>query len=125
MIITTHDHYFFISFLAPEGPPLNVTITPERSLSLNVAWEPPEEDKRNGEIVNYTVCISREENEPCFKKYTTTEKMLVIRNLDASTKYYVRALASTKVGPGVYSESKRIMTNKGKCSLLLQVKQTL
>ena len=48
--------------------------------------------------------------------------MLVIRNLDASTKYYVRALASTKVGPGVYSESKGIMTNKGKCSLLLQVK---
>ena len=95
-------------------------IKAERSVSLNVMWEPPEEDQRNGEIVSYTVCISHEENKPCFKKYIATEKMLLIRNLNASTKYYVRVLASTKVGPGVYSESKREMTNRGKFSSLLQ-----
>ena len=39
--------------------------------------------------------------------------MLLIRNLNASTKYYVRVLASTKVIPKVYSENKAQMTNGG------------
>ena len=65
-------------------------------------------------IVNYTVCISHEESKPCFKEYTTMEKMLVISNLNVSTKYYVRVLASTKVGRGNYSESERKFTNGSK-----------
>ena len=80
-----------------------------------MTWEPPEEDKRNGKIVNYTVCVSHEENKPCFEKYTTKEKLIVIGNLNATTKYYVRVLASTKVGPGIYSESKWKLTNRGMC----------
>ena len=40
--------------------------------------------------------------------------MMVIRNLNASTKYYVRVLASTKVGPGNYSESVGKFTNGSK-----------
>ena len=102
------------SFLAPEGPPLNVTITAESSSSLSVTWEPPEEDKRNGEIVNYTVCIFQEESKPCFQENTTTKMEKVIGNLNAATKYYVRVLASTKVGRGKYSESKTKITNGGK-----------
>ena len=65
-------------------------------------------------IVNYTVCISHEESKPCFKEYTTKEKMLVISNLNVSTKYYVRVLASTKVGRGNYSESEGKFTNGSK-----------
>ncbi len=65
-------------------------------------------------IVNYTVCISDEESKPCFREYTTKEKMLVISNLNVSTKYYVRVLASTKVGRGNYSESERKFTNGSK-----------
>ena len=91
-----------ILFLAPEGPPQNVKVTAESPSALSVTWEPPEEDKRNGEIVNYTVCISHEENKPCFEKYTIKEKVIVIGNLNAATKYYVRVFASTKVGPGNY-----------------------
>ena len=37
--------------------------------------------------------------------------MLVIASLNASTKYYVRVLASTKVGSGPYSESEGKFTN--------------
>jgi hypothetical protein len=89
----------------------------ESSSSLSVTWEPPEKDKRNGKIVSYTVCISHEESEPCFKNQTTQENMLVIDNLNASTKYYVRVLASTKVGPGPYGESEGKRTNGSKlCS---------
>ena len=93
---------------------MNVKITAESLLSLSVTWEPPEENKRNGEIVNYTVCISHEETKSCFEEYTTKEKMMIIKNLNASTKYYVRVLASTKVGPGVFSEWTSEFTNKGK-----------
>ena len=108
---------YFIPFLAPEGPPLNVTVTAESSSSLSVTWEPPEKDKRNGIIDSYTVCISHEESKPCFKEQTTEEKMLVIASLNDSTKYYVRVLASTKVGRGNYSESKGKFTNGSKCRL--------
>ncbi|XP_028402631.1 uncharacterized protein LOC114525466 isoform X2 [Dendronephthya gigantea] len=96
---------------APEGPPLNVKVTAESSSSLSVTWDPPEEEKRNGVIVNYTVCISHEETKPCFKEHTTEKMMLVIDNLNASTKYFVRVLASTKVGPGNYSKSQGMFTN--------------
>jgi hypothetical protein len=86
-------------------------MTAESSSSLSVTWKPPEKNKRNGMIVSYTVCISHEESKLCFKEQTTKEKMLVIASLNASTKYYVRVLASTKVGPGNYSESKGKFTN--------------
>ena len=89
----------------------------ESSSSLSVTWEPPEKDKRNGIIVSYTVCISHEESESCFKEQTAKEKMLVIASLNASTKYYVRVLASTKIGRGPYSESKGKVTNGSKCRL--------
>ena len=61
------------------------------------------------------MCISKEESKPCLEEYTTKEKMLVIGGLNASTKYYVRVLASTKVGPGNYSKSKGKFTNGSKC----------
>ena len=106
--------YYLVYFLAPEGPPLNVQVSAESSSSLSVTWEEPEKDKRNGIIVNYTVCISQEESKPCFKEYTTKENMADIGGLNASTKYYVRVLASTKVGRGNYSESTKTFTNGSK-----------
>ena len=45
--------------------------------------------------------------------------MLVIRNLNASTKYYVRVLASTKVGRGNYSKiTGKSITNGSKFFIL-------
>ena len=101
--IKNNSPYYLNWFLAPEGPPLNVKVTAESSSSISVTWEPPKKDKRNGMIVNYTVCISHEECKPCFEKHTTKENMLIINNLNVSTKYYVRVLASTEVGFGNYS----------------------
>ena len=96
---------------------MKVKVTAGSSSSLSVTWDPPEKDKRNGIIVSYTVCISHEESKPCFREYTTKEKMIVIKNLIDSTKYYVRVLASTKAGRGPYSESKRKFTNGSKCKV--------
>ena len=105
------NNYLPYSASAPEGPPLNVKVTAESSSSLSVTWEPPEKDKRNGEIVCYSVCVSHEENKPCFIERTTEEKTLAINSLNPSTKYYVRVLASTTVGRGIYSESEEKFTN--------------
>jgi hypothetical protein len=38
----------------------------------------------------------------------------LVRNLNTSTKYYVRVLASTTVGVGNYSESRGFFTNGSK-----------
>jgi hypothetical protein len=89
----------------------------QTSSSLSVTWEPPEKNKRNGKIVSYTVCISHEESKLCFKEQTTEENMLSFTSLNASTKYYVRVLASTKICRGPYGESKGKFTNGSKfCS---------
>ena len=105
--------------LVPEGPPLNVKVTAESSSSLSVTWEPPEKDERNGKIISYTVCVSLEENKPCFIERTTEENTLVISNLNPSTKYYVHVLASTKVGRGNYSKSEEKFTNASRCTKLI------
>ena len=101
-------------FSAPEGPPLNVKVIAESSSSLSVTWELPEKDKRNGKIISYTVCVSHEENKTCFEEHTADKKTLTINKLNVSTKYYVRVLASTKVGPGQYSKYVGKFTNASK-----------
>ena len=94
-------------------------MTAKNSSSLSVTWEPPEKDKRNGIIVNYTVCISYDESKLCFKEQTTKENTSIVGNLSDSTMYYVGVRASTNVGPGPYSESEKERTNGSKFSSLL------
>ncbi|XP_046858188.1 uncharacterized protein LOC124451619 isoform X2 [Xenia sp. Carnegie-2017] len=95
----------------PEGPPLNVQIVALSSSSLSVTWEPPDKNKTNGKIVNYTVCITHLENETCSMKYMIEEQRLDINNVKPGTKYYVRVLASTIVGSGCYSNVTWVFTN--------------
>ncbi|XP_046858714.1 receptor-type tyrosine-protein phosphatase F-like [Xenia sp. Carnegie-2017] len=95
----------------PEGPPLNVQIVALSSSSLSVTWEPPDKNKTNGKIVNYTVCITHFENETCSMKYMIEEQHLDINNVKPGTKYYVRVLASTIVGSGCYSNVTWVFTN--------------
>ncbi len=92
------------------GPPLNITLTDRSVSSLSFTWDPPGQNKQNG----YTVCVSRSHNQPCFKMYTTNDKEIVVRNLNASTKYYVRFSTTTAAGSGNYSEVKGFFTNGSK-----------
>ncbi|XP_046858340.1 uncharacterized protein LOC124451778 isoform X2 [Xenia sp. Carnegie-2017] len=95
----------------PDGPPLNVTIYAIGNTSLFVTWKPPDVTKRNGKIVSYTVCIKQCGGDTCSKTYTTEEQHLEINHLKPATKYCVRVLASTKVGPGIYSKLKWTFSN--------------
>ncbi len=79
--------------------------------SLSFIWDSPDKTKQNGVIISYTACVSRSEDGRCFQTFITSETRWLVGNLNASTKYYVRVLASTKAGHGDYSESKGFFTN--------------
>ena len=82
--------------------------------SLGFTWHAPEKSKQNGVIISYSTCVSHSENGQCFQTFTTSERKLLVRNLNASTEYFIRVLASTKVGRGNYGESKGVFTNGSK-----------
>ena len=103
--------------LAPNGPPLNIRTTSRSASSLSLAWDPPETTKQNGVIISFTACVSHSENGPYFQTFTTGKREWLVESLKASTKYYVRVFASTKVGHGDYSESKAFFTNASKCHM--------
>ncbi len=68
-------------------------------------------------IISYTVCISRSPNQPCFKMYTTNDEEIVVRDLNPSTKYYVRFSTTNVAGSGNYSEVKGFFTDGSKYKL--------
>ena len=111
--------------LAPSGTPLNIKTVSRSASSLFIKWHPPEKSRRNGVIASYTACISHFENGPCFRTLTTSERDWVVGNLNALTLYYVRVLASTKVGPGNYSKSKGFFTNENPPKNVHQTRKTL
>ena len=100
-----------MNFLVPSGPPLNIRTVAKSASSLSLAWDAPEASKQNGVITNYTGCISDSEKGSCFQTVTVNKKEWLVTRLKASTKYYVRILASTKVGNGNYSENREFFTN--------------
>jgi hypothetical protein len=104
----------YLYTLAPSGPPLNIRTTTRSASSLSFAWDPPDKTEQNGVIISYTACVSHSENDPCFQTFITNERKWLVVNLKPLTKYYVRVLASTKVGPGNYSESKGFFTSGSK-----------
>ena len=103
--------------LAPSGPALNIKTSSRSTSSLSFTWDPPEKDKQNGVIISYTACVSHSENGPCLEIFITSKREWLVRNLNASTKYYVRVLASNKAGSSVYSGSKGFFTNGSKYNL--------
>jgi hypothetical protein len=96
---------------------LNIRTTARSASSLSFAWDPPETAKQNGVIISYTACVSNSENGPCFQTFIASKWL--VGNLNLSTKYYVRVLASTKVGHGNFSESKRYFTNGSKYKMYI------
>jgi hypothetical protein len=87
---------------------------------LSFDWDLPETSKQNGVIISYTACVSHSENGPCFQTFITSERKWLVGNLNLSTKYYVRVLASTKVGHGNFScENKGYFTNGSKYSMYI------
>ncbi|XP_046857065.1 receptor-type tyrosine-protein phosphatase delta-like isoform X2 [Xenia sp. Carnegie-2017] len=96
----------------PDGPPLNVTVAVVNSSSLSITWKPPDISKRNGKIINYTICITRWKNGTCSRNFTTTNQSFIVNDLKPATTYYISVLASTIIGRGNYSENEIAITNE-------------
>ncbi|XP_046857453.1 receptor-type tyrosine-protein phosphatase T-like isoform X2 [Xenia sp. Carnegie-2017] len=96
----------------PDGPPLNVTVAVVNSSSLSITWKPPDISKRNGKIINYTICITRWKNGTCSGNFTTKNQNFIVNDLKPATTYYISILASTIIGRGNYSENEIAITNE-------------
>jgi hypothetical protein len=93
---------------------LNIKPSSRSASSLSFTWDPPEKNKQYGVIISYTACVSQSQDGPCFEIFTTSKREWIVRNLNASSKYYIRVLARNKAGSSVYSESKGFFTNGSK-----------
>ncbi|XP_028416934.1 uncharacterized protein LOC114541147 [Dendronephthya gigantea] len=102
---------FSTSEEAPMGPPMNIKATSRSASSLLLVWAPPEKNKQNGVITNYTACLSQSENGSCFQTFITSEREWLVGNLNPATKYYFGVLASNKAGSSNYTNTKGIITN--------------
>ena len=104
-----------LSFIAPDGPPLDVVFVSKSKTSLTVSWKPPEEKFRNGIVNKYKVCYSTKgSRERCKDGVSTTSYS--IKKLKPATKYFVRVSAGTIPGYGVHSKNYSNITNEGKSS---------
>ena len=100
-------------YLAPDGPPVNITITMVTPNSVSLQWDPPTPDKQNGLIVSYTINVMT---------YDQVVKMVVlsnttqqtISNLTPYTSYMFKLAASTTIGQGPLS--KPILTRTSETS---------
>ena len=115
--LSFHNLFTLLHTLAPSGPPLNIKTTSRSVSSLSLTWDPPDKEKQHGVIVSYTACVALSKNGLCFQTFTTTEREWIVRKLNASTKYYIRVLATNKAGDSAYSESTGIFTNGSKCNI--------
>mgnify|MGYP002804006028 CR=1 FL=1 len=116
---------FLTSEVAPSGSPIRIETKSQSATSLSIKWQPPKRNKRNGVIVSYTACISHTEYGSCIQTFITNRRDWLVGNLNASTQYYVRVLASTKVGPGNFSESKGFFTNGSPAEYVRETSTTL
>ena len=70
-----------------------------RSVQLN--WEPPAEENRNGPITGYTVVIDSDSR--FSTEQTTINTQLIIRGLSPFTTYICSVAANTDIGQGPHT----------------------
>uniref|UniRef100_A0A1L8DK65 Putative axon guidance receptor dscam n=1 Tax=Nyssomyia neivai TaxID=330878 RepID=A0A1L8DK65_9DIPT len=87
----------------PSEPPHNVSLEATSSTSVTISWEPPPEDKRNGQITGYKI------------RYRKMKKLQVettpgnvrhyeLRNLEKNSAYQIKIAAMTVNGSGPFTE---------------------
>ncbi|XP_059613953.1 neogenin [Phlebotomus argentipes] len=93
----------------PSEPPHNVSLEATSSTSVTISWEPPPEDKRNGQITGYKI------------RYRKMKKLQVettpgnvrhyeLKNLERHSAYQVKISAMTVNGSGPFTEWMHVQT---------------
>ena len=87
-----------LSYLAPDGPPRNLTAVSNSSTSVYLTWFPPLESLRNGDIKEYKLRHSgRDDNE---LELLTNKTYYLLKGLGKYTSYNISVEARTEVGFG-------------------------
>ena len=87
-----------LSYLAPDGPPRNLTAVSNSSTSVYLTWFPPLESLRNGDIKEYKLRHSgRDDNE---LELLANKTYYLLKGLGKYTLYNISVEARTEVGFG-------------------------
>ena len=97
----------------PSGYPQNFQILPTSSRSIELQWEPPLIESKNGIITEYTIRqVTGDQDE----YYATNATHFELTDLIPNTGYTFTIAASTSVGTGPYSPIVNVITPEdGKC----------
>ena len=99
---------FSLYFLAPSGPPLNVTTRTVNSTTIQVTWAPPAPEHQNGIITLYNINVTVSETKSNFILNTSTTSLNVTGLHPHYT--YTFAVTAVTIRPGTYSEPQTITT---------------
>ena len=86
--------------LAVPGRVQQLQATALSSTSLVVSWQPPAEEERNGEILDYTVNVTAVQGRGDPRSITTVATSVEVAMLHPYTVYQCSVAARTTVGPG-------------------------
>ena len=98
-----------VSLLVPSGAPTNVVVKATSAWQLNVKWDLPDDDERNGNITKYQVKYEKSRVEKFIKNTTGSEREILLERSDGIkpyTGYSVSVSAFTAKGQGPFSDSK-------------------
>ena len=87
-----------LSYLAPDGPPRNLTALSNSSSSVYLTWNPPLGNLQNGDIIGYKIRYSRRDDNG--SELLTNETYHLLKGLGKYTWYNILVEARTKVGYG-------------------------
>ena len=112
--------FFFISKNAvPDGPPTEARVTHADSRNMSLVWQPPALELRNGEIVNYTICIRFFSTSPgpCLQEVTLgNQTHYKATQLKPYTEYIITIFAGTEIGFGPPVMVVNTTSEAGKCN---------
>ncbi|XP_048580737.1 tyrosine-protein phosphatase Lar isoform X2 [Nematostella vectensis] len=95
----------------PSDAPQNIQGRSRDSTTLEISWDPPRPEHRNGLITHFTIKYRAKGQRGA--KYLTvdaTKTSVVLHNLDKFTNYFIWVQASTKQGDGPFSDKHTVST---------------
>lgn len=101
---------FVFSLKAPSDSPTNVRGESKDSTSLEISWDPPPLEHRNGIITDYMIKYKAKGGQNQFVNVDGAKTSFVIHSLKKFTRYFVWIRANTKIGRGPFTDKKTFST---------------
>ena len=101
--------------VAPDGPPLTISVIAATFSSITVSWSPPDLALQNGAITSYRLLYTADplqhENKRLSDVTNATTLSYQLTNLQSNTSYYISISASTSIGFGPYANTSTATTS--------------